>query len=486
LLAVLFALTLRGPLAESVWQAPYAAFWLVVVITALCAAGALIVVALGRSRRLAELSILGSCLFTASVFPLVHGLTIPGVLYGGNPATSAAAFMAVPAAVLVAAPLLAPDAPLSRAIALRWGLWTTATMAATTAFAVFLLVDPELLPAPRLGQPLPYAVLLVSLLGTLALSRRQLRLYRLGRRGASLIAAVGFAYLGLSTLVYLVEQPYSVGWWSAHLIDAVGVLAAVIGLAFAHARDRSLAATLAPVLNRDPLVALELGLTPVVNSLIAALERKDPLTRDHVVRVGELSMRAGVRAGLDGSRLRNLGIGALLHDVGKLFTPDEILSKPGLLTDREFETIKDHSGHGAELMSTSPLLAPASDLVRWHHERADGKGYPDGLLANRLPVEAGLISVCDGWDAMTSMRTYRNAMTDEQASEILLEGAGSQWTDAAVNIVLTELRENGPVAESAYDELGRALAAEAALRDTRPLEVCSDALPATLGITVPG
>lgn len=469
-----------GSLAESTWVSPITAFWLVVVVTFLCAVGAVVVIAIGWRRRLAEVTILGSCLLAASVLPLVHGWTIPGVLYPDNPATMAAAFLAVPVAVLIALPLVLPGLRASRAVAARWRLWSIATALASVALAAALLLDPELLPAPRFGHPLTYTGIILSLGGTFTLAHRQLRLYRIGGRRASLLASIGFAYLGLSTLVFLVEQPFSVGWWSAHLIDAIGVVAGIFGVALAHARDRSLTATLAPIVNRDPLVALELGLTPLVHRFIAALERKDPITRDHVVRVGELSMRTGVRAGTGGSRLRALGIGALLHDVGKLLTPDRVLTKPGALSDREFEIVKEHSARGAEMMRASPLLAPAADLVRWHHERADGGGYPDGLRATELPLEAGIISACDGWDAMTSARPYREAMTAEGARRILREGAGSQWTDAAVELLLSELDHNGPVAASAYDRVGRDKAAEAARRGEGPFEVCPEALPAAL------
>lgn len=112
------------------------------------------------------------------------------------------------------------------------------------------------------------------------------------------------------------------------MIDGVGVLFAAGGLAWAHWRDRSLAWVLSPVLTREPLTALGLGLTPVVHDFIAALGHKDEVTRQHVVRVAELAMRSGERAKLDPVALRAVGLGGLLHDVGKLLTPDAILTKP--------------------------------------------------------------------------------------------------------------------------------------------------------------
>ena len=467
---------IRGPLSEPTWVAPTFAFWSLLVITFLCAVGAVAVVVIGWRRRLAEVAILGALLLNVSILPLVHGLTIPGNLYGPNTATGVAALISVPLGILIALPLIFPNAGLSQAVARHWRGWAIGTMSVSVVACGVLLAAPNAFPAPSPTAPATLLLVAVALAGTMALSLRHLRLFRIGRRGASLAASAGFVYLGVSTLVFLAENPFSVPWWAAHVADAVGVFAAIFGLAIAHFRDRALASALFPVVNRDPLVALELGLTPVVHRFVGALEQKDQVTRDHVVRVGELSMRAADRAGLEAERLRAVGLAGLLHDVGKLFTPEEILNKPSGLTTEEFETIKNHTVAGAELMAREPLLAGAANFVRWHHERPDGGGYPDGLHHGEIPVEASIISVCDAWDAMTCDRPYRKGMPAEKAREILLEGAGSQWEEGSVDFVLAEIEENGPVVVPKFQRVGR----EEHLggNDERSADVCTDALPA--------
>jgi len=470
----------RGPLSSVTWEAPTFAFVSILVITALCLAGAVAVVMVGWRRRLAEIAILGGSLGVASLLPMVHGLTIPGVLYDPNPAVMVSAFAAVPFALVAATPLILPGVAPSRTIARSWRTWTAVTLGTGAAFGVTLLVWPAAIPAPTPGTPIALTAVAVSLAGAFTLAARQHRLYRIGRRRASLVASVGFAYLGLSTLVWLGTSPFSLGWWLAHAADAIGVLAAVAGLLIAHRGDREVASTLAPVINRDPLVALELGLTPVVHRFIAALAQKDQVTRDHVVRVAELAMRTGVRAGLPPERLRPLGLGALLHDVGKLNAADAILLKPDALTDAEFDHMKQHTVWGAQLMESSPLLAPAARFVRWHHERADGRGYPDGLPGDRIPMEASLISVCDAWDAMTSFRPYREGMPPERALAILHEEAGRQWSTRAVDLVVDEILANGPVVASTFDQVGDELFEESISRGANLVCVCVDALPAAL------
>jgi HD-GYP domain-containing protein (c-di-GMP phosphodiesterase class II) len=150
-------------------------------------------------------------------------------------------------------------------------------------------------------------------------------------------------------------------------------------------------------------------------------------------------MRVGARAGISNTELRTLGLGALLHDIGKLVVPDAILKKPTGLSDDEYALIKSHPLDGARMMDVaSPALRPVAPLVRWHHERWDGKGYPDQIGGPDLPLAAQIVSVCDAWDAMTALRVYRDAMPIEQAQAIMLEGAGKQWNAACVELLLEE------------------------------------------------
>jgi len=471
------ALTTHDPLAELAWPRPIVAFVVIVSMTTLCLAGAAVVIAAGWRNRLAEVGILGAALAVQSLLSLIHGLLVPGALLGANSAVSVAAFASAPAALLTALPLIFSDAPALRAVGRVWRTWALTALVGAASLGIGLVLWPDLVPAPRPGAPAVIVVALCTLAGTLVLSLRQLGLFRLARRRASLVASMGFLYFGLSTLVWVGAAPYSLAWWGAHGADGVGVLLAALGLVIAHHRDRSIAATLAPVVNRDPLVALELGLTPPVHRFIAALDGKDLVTRDHVVRVGELAMRVGLRAGLPPETNHALGLGALLHDVGKLNAPTEILQKSGPLTDNEFAIMKRHTVWGAELMMSSPLLAPAAMFVRSHHERFDGRGYPDGLRGDQIPLEVAIISVCDAWDAMTFTRPYRPGMDHQIALEILREGAGTQWSPVAVALLGRELEENGPIDIPLYDRIGRAGSHAEPPGADDPPAVCPEALP---------
>jgi putative nucleotidyltransferase with HDIG domain len=440
---------------QTTWGHPGLAFVLVLLLTFGCAVGAAAVWVVGLARRLAEVCLLGSVLWVVSLLPLVHGLLLPGTLYGPNPGTDIALMAAVPAALLAALPVLLDGRMIGRWLSLHWLPWSVLWLALSTGGAAALLIWPRSVAAPVLGGPVAVAIVAVSLAGTGILSLRHLRLYAIGRRAGSLIASLGFIAPGLATLAFLGAEPLSAGWWLAHFTDGLGVLFAAGGLLISYYQDRSLSIVLSPVLTREPLVALELGLTPVVHRFIADLETKDDVTRMHVIRVGELAMRAGERAGLDPVALRALGLGALLHDVGKLLTPDSVLKKPGALTDEERAVIQLHPVDGAELLGGYPHLAKAANIVRAHHERPDGAGYPDGLTAADIPLGAAIVSVVDSWDAMVSDRPYRDGMPAHKAESILRDGAGTQWREGAVELVLAEVHARGSAQPERLERVGR-------------------------------
>jgi putative nucleotidyltransferase with HDIG domain len=224
---------------------------------------------------------------------------------------------------------------------------------------------------------------------------------------------------------------YSVAFWWFHIAGVAGVLGACLGLAVTQRMSTSTHDVLAPVLIRDPLVAFELGLSPVVHRFVASLEGKDPGTRDHVIRTAEMAVRIGERYRLPARQLRELGLAALLHDVGKLETPVEILDKPSRLTFDEYEVVKQHAVIGEQMLAAEPTLASIAPIVRSHHERIDGRGYPDGLTGSAIPLASRIIAACDALDAMTHEHRFRPAMQPAMAFSVLREHAGSQW-DAQV------------------------------------------------------
>jgi HD-GYP domain-containing protein (c-di-GMP phosphodiesterase class II) len=152
-----------------------------------------------------------------------------------------------------------------------------------------------------------------------------------------------------------------------------------------------------------------------IQALAQAIDAKDPYTRGHSDRVRHYAMVLARELGLSKAELREIHVSAQLHDVGKIGIHDAILQKPGALTDEEFETMKTHAAKGADIMQRIPQMKKIIPGLRWHHERADGRGYPDGLTGDRIPRMAKIIAVADTFDAITTVRPYQQPMTFERA-----------------------------------------------------------------------
>lgn len=409
---------------------------IVTALAAACVVGSLMVLVVAIPQRIAELALVGGGLAMLSGLTVVHGVAI-GM---GQPGLSWLAMaVAFPATAIVALPLIVGQGPTRRWVARRWGIWISSWLAVLIVVGGAVLVARPRVPTPVPGSWLVVAAVL-TIFVTSRLAARQLDLHRIGRQRASLMAALAFVGLAAATVAGLSAAPASPRWWVAHVVNGASVLlAAAAAIALARG-NRSLTTILAPVLRDDPVAALELGLPPEVHAFIAALDRKDAITRDHTIRVGDLAIRTARRAGLPGARLRAIGLAGIMHDIGKLVVPSDILTKPGSLTDAEYAVMKSHAARGAALLEGSPELSEVAPLVRWHHERHDGRGYPDGLLGDRIPFEVAIISACDAWDALTNNRHYRSGRTAADAEAVLRGGAGTQWHPRAVELVLEEAR----------------------------------------------
>jgi diguanylate cyclase (GGDEF)-like protein/PAS domain S-box-containing protein len=174
----------------------------------------------------------------------------------------------------------------------------------------------------------------------------------------------------------------------------------------------------------------------MLDALVTAVDNKDRYTRRHSEDVLRYSVAIAQVLGLPESEQRRLQVAALLHDVGKIGVPDRLLRLPGRLSSAEYEILKQHVATGALLAGAVPGLAGSVDAIRYHHERWDGGGYPDGLKEEQIPLAARILAVADSYSAMTMDRPYRKGLTTDAVREILQDGAGRQWDPACVRALL--------------------------------------------------
>ncbi len=179
---------------------------------------------------------------------------------------------------------------------------------------------------------------------------------------------------------------------------------------------------------------LEDSYVSTVRVLAAAIDARDPYTHGHSTRVSMLSLQLGREIGLDNASLEELEVACLFHDIGKIKTPDSILRKRDKLNAWEYKEMMRHTEYGAAILSKASSLQKYIPPVRHHHEWFNGKGYPDGLKGDAIPLFASIIAISDTYDAMTSNRPYRNAISERETLEELMDCAGKQFHPDLVKV----------------------------------------------------
>ena len=382
----------------------------------------------GAHRNDGRTVLLGTAFTVMAALLALHGLATPGIIlpYNGLVGFTGAATLPIGGAVLAlsALPSLRRPRGINRLLVLQASL-----VAAIAALGTWGMLQPSILGnIPQPGDPVALAALSVACLFYGVLLLRALRTFLLTRRRSDLAVVVGIAWLTAAVPPALLFTYLDLGWWLGHLFELVGIVLVGIPVA-ADLRRTAESRPLSGDLSAAELVAKEEAfLGSQVRALSQSLAEKDGSTSEHTRRVALRAVQVGEVLGLPPHRLRNLAIGGLLHDIGKLSVPDGILKKPGPLTDEEFDVVKRHPEWGRKLLGELGGFAESvRRLVLDHHERLAGDGYPRGLQAGELQLDTRILTVCDVYDALISPRVYRPAWTHEQAVALLREESGTAF-----------------------------------------------------------
>jgi putative nucleotidyltransferase with HDIG domain len=412
-------------------------FSAVIATTAIAAGAATWLSRVGAARGDARAVLVGTAFMTMAALLLVHGLATPDIILeeGKDDSTPLLAFAGgatLPAGAAVLSLAAFPSLLQPEAVPRLQRLQVTLA-AAIVALGALGLADEELLPQqPRPDGPAAITVLLLGCGLLAAVLWRAGRTYVLTRRSADLIVVCGIGLLGVSLGASLTMEPWSVGWWASHVLELAGIGMVGIPVAldlYRGAQSRPLTGDL----RGYELVRQEEDfLGPHIRALMVQLAEKDEYTEGHTRRVAHLAVQVGEHLGVAPHRLRALAIGGLLHDIGKLQVPDSVLKKPGPLDDEEYGCIKRHPDWGDQLARELGLSARVRRLIRGHHERLDGRGYPDGLGADDLDLDVRILTACDVYDALRTQRVYRQAWSRADAVARLQEETGSAFDRTVV------------------------------------------------------
>ncbi len=431
----------------------------------LATAAALALTWAGARRGDGRVVLVGAAFSVMAVLLLVHGIATPQLLvsYNGLVGFTGGATLPVGGAILALSAL--PS--LRRPESVRPLLWLLgALLAAIGVVSAIGMVAPQLVPGvPEPRSTAAIALLVAGLLFYGILALRALRTFLLTRRHADLAVVCGIAWLATALFAALVLDYWRVGWWLGHGLEVAGIalVGGVVALdLWRSAQSRPLLGDLRAM---ELVQAEEAFLGSHVRALMVRLAEKDEYTEGHTRRVALRAVQVGEELGLPRSRLRTLAIGGLLHDIGKLSVPDAILKKPGPLTDEEYAVIRRHPERGYRLLGELGGFSEAARrLVRGHHERLDGSGYPQGLRGDELNLELRILGACDVYDALRSTRVYRDAWSHEQAMGLLHRESVSELDPRCVEALERVL------ARDAKDErTARPAPAERAATEVTPL-----------------
>jgi putative nucleotidyltransferase with HDIG domain len=412
---------------------PEAHFFPVVTAAGTAAAVAAGLTLAGVRARDGRAILLGTAFSTTTALLAVHGFATPGVIVGVNGVIALAGGASVPVGAtllgLTALPALRRPRRIAPLLVLQ-----AALAAGVIGLGALALVFPSLVPSvPEAGSPPALALLAWGLFCLAVLAHRAVRTHALTQRPGDLLVIAGCAWLGVSLYGQLMEGPGNVAFYSGHALELGGIALIGIPTALDLARGGASRPLVGDLAATELVAAEEAYLGTRVRSLLVRLAARDMSTEEHTRRVALLAARVGEELKLPPSLRRRLAVGGLLHDIGKLAVPLEILRKPGPLDDAEFAEIRKHPESGRRLLEElGGFSETVRRLVSDHHERLDGTGYPRGLEGGDLALETRILAACDVYDALVSDRVYRAAWTPERALALLHEESGTGFEPKVV------------------------------------------------------
>ncbi len=434
---------------DTLFRMPTNHFIIVSAASMLAGLFAILVGLAAKAQRNVQVTFLSTAFISLAFFFTLHGLSTPGFLLAPSPVPTIAAQLSVAVtSVWLFLSSLSSDSFVVRRVGRSQGgltTWWTGLMLLVVALGLY---RPDLWSAiPVDTPPLVWIVTVITIALLIIASMRYWRSFVYSRM--PLPYAIVFAALWLAGAQWIMTQAelWRLSWWIYHFLLVFAVAALLVGVFYQYVRGASFQESVRGLLLADPIDRLDVGLSPSVQALVMATEARDLYTAGHSYRVAVTAVRIGQALHLSADELRALAIGGLMHDVGKIEVPDQILNKPGRLTSQERRTIEQHPQSGYRLCRSVGIMAKELEIIRYHHERWDGGGYPCGLRGADIPKLARVLAVADVYDALTSSRSYRAAFTHERAYQMVCAESGAAF-DPEVVAVWAQLTKEGPVVAS--------------------------------------
>lgn len=417
-----------------VYAAPLGHFYIVSGASFLSAIVALLIGVAGTRLRNINVTFLAMAFASLALVFLLHGLATPGFILPQTHVPPVAAQLSILLATFWLYLSSCPTDHLLVQVLSRWQRWLVPSWAGLLSAAVCLtLLFPEGLRfIPIHLSPLKWLCTLCVLLLAAMAARHYWTAYRYSRFPLQLAILYSTGWMVTSQVIIVTSTVWHASWWIYHFLLLGAMLAMFFGLLRQYAVGASLRMAVMGLVGSDPVERIEAGIAPSIRALVVATETRDPYTAGHSYRVAIEALRLGQAMGLKPEQLRALAQGGILHDVGKIEVPDHILNKPGQLTPQERLVVERHPVTGHQVCKRLGFLQEELEIIRHHHEKWDGTGYPDRLAGSQIPLLARILAIADVYDALTSTRSYRRPWTHEEAAALIVQESGRHFDPECV------------------------------------------------------
>jgi putative nucleotidyltransferase with HDIG domain len=431
---IIFEAFKMGLFKDMFFEVPTGHFYIVSLVSILASIISIIIGIAGSRIRNIKISFLSLSFLSLGLMFSTHGLSTPNFIYSHTHLPGISAQLSM---LLATIWLWFSSMPSDRAIVVFLSKQQRFLMPTwTIALGLFCLIgmlNPNVVDIIPLNvKPLNIILTLLILFLNGISIYRYYQSYRYTRFPLQMSIVYSSGWIIVSQIIMLRGVIWSFSWWIYHFLLLASMIAMLIGLVKQYVVKGTLSESIRSLFTNDPLERITNSIAPSVKALVTATEKKDSYTAGHTFRVTMYALKLGEEMHLKPEELRAIVQGGLVHDVGKINVPDAILNKPGKLLPNERNIIEKHPINGYEMCKNLGFMKEELSIIRSHHEKWDGTGYPDKLKGNAIPLFARIVAVVDVYDALTSERSYRKAWIHTEAMKYLLENNGTHFDPECV------------------------------------------------------
>ncbi|OMF32671.1 phosphohydrolase [Paenibacillus sp. FSL H8-0548] len=434
---------LQGTALDKSIYAPQEHFYIVSLVSVLSLALAIGVGFVAIKLRNIKISFLSLSYVSLTTMFALHGLSTSGFLMNHTGISSSAAQLSVMlAAFWLWLSSLSGDQPLIKRFAARQRLLLPVWTVLMLAFCILLWFNPNLTHYFHLKElSIKWMVSVIVFLLNSWTVYRYMKIYLSSRFPLQLAVVYSSGWMIVAQIIMVSGSTWHVSWWLYHFLLLASVIVMVLGIVSQYVNSKSITASMKLMFRSNPQDWINTYTSNSVRELVMTTEARDSYTAGHNYRVALYALKLGEEMSLGSDHLRAIAQGGLVHDIGKLRIPDTILNKPGKLTQEERGIIELHPVSGYDLCKRLGFMPEELSVIRSHHEKWDGSGYPDRLKGDQIPLLARVTAVADVYDALTSSRSYRKAMSHEAAMGIIVEESGRHFDPYCIRAWVRLVRE---------------------------------------------